>query len=263
MLIRLFLVDSFTSVPFAGNPAGVCLLPSKKDDFWMQKVAREINLSETAFLVPQGPDFVLRWFTPTVEVELCGHATLASSHVLWEEELRLPVETISFHTKSGCLSASRREDYIELDFPAKPDEAVAPHLGLLRALGVTPRYVGRNTFDYLILVDSEEEVRALAPDFTALKQVDVRGIIVTAPSGRPEYDFVSRFFAPAVGINEDPVTGSAHCCLGPFWQRQTGRTEFCAYQASARGGSVKVRVMGNRVALGGQCVTIARGNLLV
>jgi PhzF family phenazine biosynthesis protein len=229
----------------------------------MQAVAREMNLSETAFLLCEGEGFRLRWFTPAAEVELCGHATLASAHVLWEEGVLLPSRTARFATKSGELRASRRGDLIELDFPAKPEQPAEPPENLLEALGVKPLYLGRNQFDYLVLLDSEEAVRAVSPDFVLLRTVTVRGVIVTAPSARPEFDFVSRFFAPAVGVDEDPVTGSAHCCLGPFWARRLGKNELVGHQVSARGGVVHVRVAGDRVLLGGRAVTVLRGELTV
>jgi PhzF family phenazine biosynthesis protein len=263
MGIRAFKVDSFTAEPFAGNPAGVCLLTEPRDERWMQAVAREMNLSETAFLLPEGDGFRLRWFTPAVEVELCGHATLASAHVLWEEGVLVPSETARFATRSGELRASRRGDLIEMDFPAKPEQPAEPPENLLEALGVKPLYLGRNVFDYLLLLDSEEAVRAVTPDFVLLRRVTVRGVIVTAPSARPEFDFVSRFFAPAVGVDEDPVTGSAHCCLGPFWAARLGKNELVGHQVSARGGVVNVRVAGERVFLGGRAVTVLRGELAV
>jgi PhzF family phenazine biosynthesis protein len=263
MGIRAFKVDSFTSTPFFGNPAGVCLLTEPRDERWMQAVAREMNLSETAFLLREGDGFRLRWFTPAAEVELCGHATLASAHVLWEESVLRPSETARFATKSGELRASRRGDLIELDFPAKPEQPAAPPENLLEALGVDPVYLGRNVFDYLLLLDSEEAVRAVNPDFALLRTVTVRGVIVTAPSARSEYDFVSRFFAPAVGVDEDPVTGSAHCCLGPFWAARLGKNDLVGHQVSARGGIVNVRVEQERVFLGGRAVTVLRGELVV
>jgi PhzF family phenazine biosynthesis protein len=263
MGIRAFKVDSFTATPFAGNPAGVCLLTEPRDERWMQAVAREMNLSETAFLLREKDGFRLRWFTPAVEVELCGHATLASAHILWEEGVLPPSDTSRFATRSGELRASRRGDLIELDFPTKPEQPAEPPENLLEACAVKPLYLGRNVFDYLLLLDSEEAVRAVTPDFALLGRVTVRGVIVTAPSARPEFDFVSRFFAPAVGVDEDPVTGSAHCCLGPFWAARLGKTELVGHQVSARGGVVNVRVAGDRVFLGGHAVTVLRGELAV
>ena len=263
MAVRIFKVDAFTSAPFLGNPAGVCLLPEACEATWMQAVAREMNLSETAFLVDNGDGFDLRWFTPAVEVDLCGHATLASAHTLWSEGMLLPEEPARFATRSGTLTASRRGEMIEMDFPAKREQRAEPPDNLLAALGCEPRYLGRNQFDYLVLLDTEAEVRAVRPDFALLSTVAVRGVIVTAPSSRPEFDFVSRFFAPAAGVNEDPVTGSSHCALGPFWAARLRKSELRAFQASARGGAMTVRVTGDRVFLGGQAVTVLRGELLV
>jgi PhzF family phenazine biosynthesis protein len=238
MPIQMYQVDAFTSKPFSGNPAGVCLLPEPRNDDWLQDVAREMNLSETAFLRRQEDGFDLRWFTPAVEVALCGHATLASAHVLWESGVLEPEMTARFHTLSGLLSAQRAGDWIEMDFPTTPDQPVSPPPELAEALGVAVRYAGRNEFDYLIEVDSEQMVRDLAPDFELLKRHTDRGLIVTSRAASSDYDFVSRFFAPAVGINEDPVTGSAHCTLGPFWSRRLGKDSLTAYQASPRGGLV-------------------------
>lgn len=260
--IPLFHVDAFTDRPFAGNPAAVCPLRGPADALWMQNVAREMNLSETAFLHPVTDGWSLRWFTPTTEVKLCGHATLASAHILWETERLDPETPAHFHSLSGWLTARRRASGIELDFPAKPVvEATAPR-GLAGALGAQPRFVGRGEFDYLLELESVEAVRALRPDFARLAQLPVRGIIVTSRAEAAPFDFVSRFFAPAAGVNEDPVTGSAHCSLGPYWQARLGRDEFVAWQASARGGRVTVRVCGDRVLLGGQAVTTLRGELL-
>jgi len=254
-------VDAFTDAPFRGNPAAVCVAPEPWSDRWMQLVAREMNLSETAFLHRQPDGFDLRWFTPTVEVALCGHATLAAAHVLWEDGHLEPAEQARFHTRSGLLTADRRGAWIEMDFPAKREEPAPAPTGLAAALGVTPAYVGKNQFDYLVEVDSEETVRHLTPDHTALAKLPVRGVIVTSRAKTGEFDFVSRFFAPGSGIPEDPVTGSAHCALAPFWGARLGKTEMLAYQASPRGGVVRVRLAGDRVLLGGQAVTVLRGEL--
>jgi PhzF family phenazine biosynthesis protein len=262
MGVPIYHVDAFTNKRFGGNPAGVCLLPVPADEGWMQNVAREMNMSETAFLYEQEDGFNLRWFTPAAEVELCGHATLASAHVLWEEGYLEPEEPICFHTLSGLLTAKQAGDWIELDFPATPAEPATPSDDLVKALGIKPEYVGQNQFDYLVEVGIEETVRAMQPDFSLLKQVTTRGVIVTSLASSPGYDFISRFFAPAVGIDEDPVTGSAHCCLGPFWSKRFGKRELAGYQASPRGGTVRVRVEGERVMLGGQAVTILRGKLI-
>ena len=265
MALMIFQVDAFTDRPFAGNPAGVCLLPAGSpfaDEAWMQAVAREMNLSETAFLVPAADGFGLRWFTPAVEVDLCGHATLASAWVLFEQGLLAAGRQARFHTRSGLLSARRREGWIELDFPAEPAARAEAPEELLEALEVKTRFVGRNRFDYLVEVDSERIVRGLAPDLRRLASLKERGVMVTSRSDSPQYDFVSRFFAPGAGIDEDPVTGSAHCCLGPFWGDRLGKKELTGYQASARGGVVRVALAGERVLLYGQAVTVLRGELM-
>src|SRR5260370_29704440 len=214
--MRLLQIDAFTEKPFRGNPAAVCLLDSARDDAWIQSLAAEMNLSETAYLARQDDGWSLRWFTPVVEVALCGHATLASAHALWEESLLGPGETARFHTLSGLLTATREGEWIELDFPAKPEEPVEAPAGLLDALDVKPVYVGRNQFDYIVEVATPDEVRRIRADHGVLRQLPVRGVIVTS-RGDGEYDFISRFFAPGSGVDEDPVTGSAHCCLAPFW----------------------------------------------
>lgn len=255
-------VDAFTDRPFAGNPAAVCLLPAEREPAWMQLVAREMNLAETAFLLRRAAGFDLRWFTPTAEVDLCGHATLASAHALWEEGQLAPDHMARFQTRSGVLTAERRDGLIWLDFPAMPPvEADAPD-GLAAVLGAEPLSVRRTPFDYLVVLETEGQVRALEPDLGRLARWPVRGVIVTAPSETDRQDFVSRFFAPAFGVPEDPVTGSAHCALGPYWAERLGRRELRGYQASARGGLVHVRVRGERVLLGGHAVTVARGELL-
>lgn len=259
---RFTQVDAFTDRPFAGNPAAVCLLPSPADPIWMQQVAREMNLAETAFLVRREDGFDLRWFTPTTEVDLCGHATLASAHVLWEEQqLRLD-QIAKFYTRSGVLTASREPDLIWLDFPATPSEPTVMPAELERGLGAPVSYLGRTSFDFLAEVESESALRQLAPDLVALSQLPVRGVIVTARSDHAEYDFVSRFFAPGAGVPEDPVTGSAHCGLGPFWGAKLGKSRLVGYQASPRGGVVVVQLDRGRVRLGGQAVTVLRGELL-
>jgi PhzF family phenazine biosynthesis protein len=264
MSLDLYQVDAFTDRPFGGNPAAVCLLPEPREDEWMQLVAREMNLPETAFLHPTPQEkeggWRLRWFTPAVEVELCGHATLASAHVLWESGRLAPDEPARFHTLSGLLTAERRDGLIELDFPSRTAAEVEPPEGLADALGVAPTFVGKSRYDYLIEVATEEEVRGARPDHAHLRTLPVRGIILTAAGSEP-YDFISRFFAPGSGVDEDPVTGSAHCTLGPYWQARLGRSGFLAWQASARGGAVRVRVEGERVKLGGQAVTVLRGQL--
>ena len=262
MATTIYQVDAFTAEPFTGNPAGVCLMPVHGDEAWMQQVAREMNLSETAFLNPYIGGYHLRWFTPTVEVDLCGHATLASAHILWETGTLPPDQKANFHTASGPLAARKDGGWISMDFPALPPQDVTPPKGLVEALGVEPAYVGKNRFDFLVATDQEAAVCELHPDFARLRSVDTRGVIVTAPSEQSKYDFISRAFFPALGIDEDPVTGSAHCCLGPYWSKRLGKKELVGYQASARGGVVKVEVMGDRVLLGGQAVTVMKIELL-
>jgi PhzF family phenazine biosynthesis protein len=259
----LYQVNAFTATPFAGNPAAVCLLPGPADAGWMQLVARDLNLSETAFLAPEADGHRLRWFTPAVEVDLCGHATLASAFVLWHAARLAPDQPARFHTRSGLLTAARRGDQIVLDFPAVHAQPTDPPPGLSEALGARALTVGRNRMDYLVEVATEEELRGLRPDFGRLAAAPARGVIVTSRSARPEFDFVSRFFAPAAGVNEDPVTGSAHCCLAPFWGARLHKEKMVGYQASARGGVVRVEVAGERVLLGGAAVLVWRGELVV
>ncbi|MEI6246874.1 MAG: PhzF family phenazine biosynthesis protein [Acidobacteriota bacterium] len=265
MAVPLLQIDAFTSEAFRGNPAAVCLLDAPRADDWMQKVAAEMNLSETAFVEPRADGFNLRWFTPIAEVTLCGHATLAAAHALWETG-RLPLtELARFHTRSGLLTARHDGNWIELNFPVVAPEPVTPPVGLLEGLGLTPnevRYVGRGGTDYLVEVDTEATVRDLHPDFQRLVGVECRGVTVTAASVDGACDFVSRFFAPKVGVNEDPVTGSAHCRLVPYWSARLGRVEMLAHQVSARGGVLLVKLDGDRVRMGGQAVTIVRGELL-
>jgi len=258
----IVVVDAFTDRPFAGNPAAVCLLEREADERWMQSVAAEMNLSETAFLRRGADGYGLRWFTPAVEVALCGHATLASAHHLWESGSLPPAAPARFHTKSGVLTAGRRGAWIELDFPAKPESPAEASPQLVQALGAAATYVGASQFDCLVELSSEEAVRSLAPDVSLLRALPWRGVIVTSRSTTPGYDFISRFFAPKVGVPEDPVTGSAHCVLGPFWKKRLGKDDFVAYQASPRGGVVKVGVRGDRVLLSGQAVTVWQGELM-
>jgi PhzF family phenazine biosynthesis protein len=259
--IPIVQVDAFADAPFRGNPAAVCVLSEPRGDAWMQNVAAEMNLAETAFLSPQQDGYALRWFTPATEVDLCGHATLASAHVLWEKGHLEPATDARFHTRSGVLTAARRDDWIELDFPAILTETAQACAPLLDGLGIQPVYVGLNKFDYLVEVASEEVLRSLVPDFGLLRRLPVRGIIVTSRGN--DYDFVSRFFAPGSGIDEDPVTGSAHCALAPHWAAKLGKLEMLAYQASRRGGVVKVRLQGHRVLLSGQAVITLEGELTV
>jgi PhzF family phenazine biosynthesis protein len=274
--MNLYIVDAFTREPFGGNPAAVCPVDAPLDTVLMQKIASEMNLSETAFLRPRrdpvggktadSAEFDLRWFTPKVEVDLCGHATLASAHVLWETGRVKQGAAIRFHTKSGMLSAAAAASgdpagrWIELDFPAEPPETFAPPEGLLEALGVDPLYVGRTRFDFFVETEHEETVRAMRPDFGLLEKVRCRGVIVTAKG--TECDFVSRFFAPAVGVREDPVTGSAHCSLAPYWRIKLGKNAFKARQVSERGGVLLVRDEGARTFISGQAVTVLEGKLV-
>ena len=259
---EFYQVDAFADRPFAGNPAAVCVLDRAVDPVWMQVVAAEMNLSETAFLHREGDGFDLRWFTPTAEVDLCGHATLASAHVLWESG-RLPeAESARFQTRSGLLTATRDGEAIVLDFPSKPLAPIPVPSWLTGALKTPVAWAGNNGMDILALVGSESEVRGLRPDLARIAAEDCRGLIVTAASDRPGIDFVSRFFAPAVGVPEDPVTGSAHCALGPFWADRLGRIELVGYQASRRGGTVGVSIRGDRVRLSGRAITMIRGEIL-
>ena len=260
MTREIVVVDAFADRPFAGNPAAVCILPGPVDEVWMQAVAGEMNLSETAFLHPEGDGYRLRWFTPTVEVDLCGHATLASAHVLWEGGMVATGGTIRFDTRSGVLKAEHRGEWIELDFPAEPADRPAPSgFDLAGVLGLAVVRSSANRFDVLAEVEDEAAVRSAAPDLARLATIDARGLIITAPATTPGFDFVSRFFAPSCGVPEDPVTGSAHCALGPYWSARLGRTELVGYQASARGGVVRVAVEGDRVRLGGRAMTMLRG----
>ncbi|WP_337177251.1 PhzF family phenazine biosynthesis protein [Paludisphaera sp.] len=260
-------VDAFTDRPFAGNPAAVCVLDAPAPDDWMQLVAREMNLSETAFLHPidGGPRWRLRWFTPTVEVDLCGHATLATAHVLWEEDHLAPDAVAEFETRGGLLTARRVDGWIELDFPAKPIERPvsdpAELAALSEALGVPVVSAGRSRFDILAELPDEATVRGLSPDFGRIHAIPARGVIATAPSSDPTFDFVSRFFAPAVGVDEDPVCGSAHCVLAPFWAARLGRDALRAHQVSPRGGVLRLHLAADRVAIAGQAVTTFRGQL--
>lgn len=256
----LFHVDAFTDQRFGGNPAAVCVLPAPPDPGWMQAMAREMNQPATAFAWRTGDAFTLRWFTPTVELQFCGHGTLAAARVLWDAGELAPAAPARFETPSGTFGATRDGDWIELDLPAVPADPAPPPPGLLEALGVTARSVGRNRLDYLVEVDSDAAVRAVAPDLAILRGVATRGVMVTARAAAP-HDFVSRFFAPSAGLDEDHVTGSAHCCLGPFWAARLGKDRLLAWQASARGGEVRVAVQGDRVRLSGRTVTVSHGRL--
>lgn len=259
--MNIYTVDAFTDKPYKGNPAGVCLLETGKPDKWLKNVAAEMNLSETAFLVKVKDGFMLRWFTPKAEVDLCGHATLASAHLLWETGAA--EEEIKFHTKSGMLKAKKYRNWIELDFPLEPEEETeAPNL-LNESLGVPFKYVGKNRIDYIVEVENQKTVENLQPDFGLMKMLSGRGVIVTAPSDETGIDFVSRCFFPSIGINEDSVTGSAHCCLGPYWAKKFNKREFIARQVSERGGLLKLNVLDERILIYGQAVTVIKGELCV
>jgi PhzF family phenazine biosynthesis protein len=260
--MRLFQVDAFTGTVFGGNPAAVCLLTAPVGTGWMRSVAQEMNLSETAFVEPRAQGYGLRWFTPVAEVGLCGHATLASAHVVYELGLVPDGEPVRFESVSGRLAARRADGLLVLDFPARPAAPAPLPPGLLGALGVTdPVWAGRGEDDFLVVLAHEEDVTGLRPDIAALAAMGSRGVIVTAPASRPGADFVSRFFAPAVGVPEDPVTGSAHCTLAPYWCARLGRPDLTGYQASARGGTVGVRLEGDRVLLSGRAVTVFSAHL--
>jgi PhzF family phenazine biosynthesis protein len=261
MSVQLLQVDAFTNQPLSGNPAAVCLLSQPRRDEWMQAVASEMNLSETAFVWAVEDGHSLRWFTPETEVDLCGHATLASAHAMWAEAAVPVGQPIRFQTRSGTLTATQSADLIELDFPSTPPVACESIDAVNESLGIQPSFVGKTKFDLFFVVDSDDIVRSLKPDFRRLSEVSTRGFIVTSQSKTTEFDFVSRFFAPAAGIDEDPVTGSAHCALAPYWSGVLGRTSLKAYQASNRGGVVHVDDQGDRVTLGGQAVTVLRGTL--
>ncbi len=262
MGLRITQIDAFSDRPFAGNPAAVCLLEEERDEAWMQAVAGEMNLSETAFLRELPDGYELRWFTPAFEVDLCGHATLASAHFLWDEGHLDPSAEARFSTRSGLLTARRSGTWIELDFPADSVRRVEAPMAVAAALGAPVADYAETGLYVLAEVESESILRALAPDSTAVRELHPVGIIVTAQSEEPEIDFVSRFFAPNAGIYEDPVTGSAHCSLGPWWSERLGKLEMVAYQASPRGGRVRVRCAGDRVLLGGKAVSVLRGELV-
>ncbi len=257
----LAVVDAFTSRPFAGNPAGVCVLSGPAPDTWMQLVARELNHAESAFVWRLEEGFSLRWFTPTTEVELCGHATLAAAHWLWESGVLAQGEQARFTTLSGLLSARQVGEWTELDFPAEVAQEVAPPEHLSEILGTEPLWVGRNRLDYLVELASAAEVRRIQPDLSRFGPLGQRGVIVTA-AGDGGHDIISRGFFPNIGIPEDPVTGSAHCALAPYWAAKLGRRELSAYQASARGGELRLRLEGQRVKLLGQAVTTLVGQVV-
>jgi PhzF family phenazine biosynthesis protein len=261
MRIPIYQVDAFTADLFSGNPAAVCFLESWIDDRLMQSIAAENNLSETAFLVPSGDRFELRWFTPTTEVALCGHATLASAFVLFELK-QWPTDTIVFQTRwSGELSVAKRGDLLELNFPQRPAHPCAPPAGLFEALCIPPAQLFGSAEDLMVVLPNESAVRDILPHFDALLDVACRGVIVTAKGDAS--DFVSRFFAPQVGVREDPVTGSAHCVLTPYWAKVLGKTDLHAYQVSARGGELYCALSGDRVKIAGRAVLYLEGTITV
>jgi PhzF family phenazine biosynthesis protein len=261
MAFPLFQVDAFADRPFGGNPAAVCFLDGPRDPGWMQAVAAEMNVGATAFVEPRDDGFGLRWFAVATELELCGHGTLASAHALWESGRLASDQPARFHTRAGLLTCERSGDWTEMDFPAEPPTRAEPPPALLEALGAQARWVGRNRMDYLVELADEAAVRALVPELAGLRAMETRGVIVTARSDDGAADFVSRFFAPRVGIDEDPATGSAHCALGPFWGERLGKPELVGRQVSRRGGIVRVALASDRVRLGGQAVTVLRGEL--
>jgi PhzF family phenazine biosynthesis protein len=265
--MRIYQVDAFADQPFRGNPAGVCLLDASQPDTWMQSLAQEMNLSETAFLLKQSDGFNLRWFTPKREVSLCGHATLATAHILWKEHILDPGAQANFHTQSGLLTARKDSDYIEMDFPARFADQAEANAELNRALGTVPICTSKSTAakgtGYLVEVESEQVVRDLAPDFKMIAALGIRFVIVTSRAQSKEYDFVSRYFAPAAGIDEDPVTGSAHCYLAPYWANKLKKTALVGFQASARIGIVGCTWKDDRVVLRGQAVTVFKGEVMV
>ncbi len=253
-MIRVYIVNAFTGGPDSGNPAAVCVLENEIQDRTKQKIAAELNLSETAFLIRRENVFELRWFTPEVEVNLCGHATLASAHVLYTLGIIAETRDAVFLTKSGILSARKKDELIEMNFPLQEAWEVEVPEELLLAISALPLYVGRNRFDYIALYDSEGTVRNAIPELGHIKKLNSRGLIITSVSNSGRYDFVSRFFAPSAGINEDPVTGSAHCCLCPFWSHRLGKKELTGYQASQRGGFVYTKLLDRRVLLAGRAI---------
>lgn len=269
MELKIVQVDAFTDKPFAGNPAAVCVTEGPLDDELMRAIAQEMNLSETAFLHSIEGGYSLRWFTPAVEVDLCGHATLASAHVLWSEGHLAEGEPAKFKTKSGWLAARKQNDWIEMDFPSRPVEPVShvlPQLVKSLCCGGTIRAVSKDDVNYLVEVQSEAALAGLEPDFAEMKKLPVHGVIATAPADGDSCDFVSRYFAPAVGINEDPVTGSAHASLAPYWQDRLGKASMQAKQISKRGGVVRVCIEAanpDRVTISGQAITTLRGELQV
>ncbi len=261
---KIFTVDAFTDKMFSGNPAAVCLLQNELNDSILHSIAAEMNLSETAFVKKMDNGFSLRWFTPVSEVELCGHATLASAHILWQEGILKPDEEAVFHTVyKGILTAKKDGDEIELDFPVNIPESAGLNKELEKALGIKITNSETTNAHFIVELNSENEVRNVKPDFDLLGKLEKFGTIITARSDNKEYDFVSRFFAPAKGINEDPVTGSAHCVLTPYWNKKLGKKTMKAFQASQRGGSLTVTLEGDRVLIAGNAVTVLSGELYI
>jgi PhzF family phenazine biosynthesis protein len=260
--IKIYQVDSFTAVPFKGNPAAVCILDEDIDERLMQTLAGEMNLSETAFVLRKESSFGLRWFTPKTEVDLCGHATIATSHILWEQGYVPPAQQIRFETKSGTLIAKKNGDFIELDFPHVDQHTEIPPSDLISGIGVDPVYVGASEHYYLVELASEKLVRDLKPNLDCFRKLEKGAILVTSKSSMPQYDFVSRVFCPLEGIDEDPVTGAAHCILAPYWKDKLGKDSFTAYQASERGGEVRVSLEGDRIILSGQAITVFAGEIV-
>ncbi|OGI04475.1 MAG: oxidoreductase [Candidatus Melainabacteria bacterium GWF2_37_15] len=263
MQINFYQVDSFTDKPYYGNPAGVVVLDAQADESWMRKIAEEMNLSETAFVYPiSANNYNLRWFTPVAEVDLCGHATLAAAHILWEKEFVKKSEQIRFQTKSGELICCNNDGLIQMDFPKEEASEISVPEELLKGVGVEVLYTGKNRMDYIVEVESEKIVKNLTPDINMLKKAGMRGVIVTSRSDNSEFDFVSRFFAPAVGIEEDPVTGSAHCCLAPYWAKKLNKNQFKALQLSKRQGVLYLELNNDRVKISGNAVTVFEGRIL-
>lgn len=261
--MNIFHVDTFTDRAFSGNPAGVCILSHPKVDSWMQSVATEINLSNTAFLIRQADGYFMRWFTPKTEIDISGYATLACAHILWQETLVPPDSHINFYTRSGSMRAYRHDDGIGIDLPLFPDEPVLQTEDLPHLPGIPIMYAGKNKFDAIIAVDSEEMVRNFKPDRNVPAASLTTGLIITSRSDHPEYDFIARSFLPAGDWNEDSITGTALCCLGPFWARRRGCDILLAHEASRRGKTVKIAVKPDRIHLYGHAVTIIAGNIVV
>lgn len=254
--IKLFQVDAFTHDIFKGNPAGVCLTNEPLEESFMQKLANEMNLSETAFLWSENDGFRLRWFTPETEVSLCGHATLSSAHILYQTERLKKNQIAKFYTMSGVLTACYVDGKIELDFPTLPEKEVSDWKEIQTIISEKIMYIGKNDLDYLVELSTVDEVKNLTIDFEKLKNIKTRGLMVTAKSHEKNIDFVSRFFAPAIGVNEDPVTGSAHTCLAPYWSKKLGKTKLSAKQISKRGGELSLKVEGDRIKIAGNAVTV-------